>query len=138
MNELGNYLRELRGKKSLRDVTKETGVSHAYLSTLEKGCDPRTGKPRKPATDVLKKLADYYGAQYFDLLILAGYLDDEFNQGFNDQSDATPNLFGFITSVEQSKTIRYGNIELNEDQKATVANMLREIEIYIENQVVHP
>lgn len=75
MNELGNYLKELRGKRSLREVQKGTGISHTYLSTLEKGYDPRTKKERKPTPEVLRKLALYYEVPYVVLMTKARYVD---------------------------------------------------------------
>ncbi|WP_077212635.1 helix-turn-helix domain-containing protein [Bacillus dakarensis] len=74
MNELGNYLKELRGKKSIREVAKEVGISHTYLSTLEKGKDPRTGYGRKPSIETLQKLAIGLNVSYLELLQLVGYL----------------------------------------------------------------
>ncbi|MTD31835.1 helix-turn-helix domain-containing protein [Planomicrobium sp. YIM 101495] len=74
MNEFGEYLRKLRGKKSLRTVSDEAGISHTYLSTLEKGYDPRTQKGRKPNPDVLKKIAKALGTDYNDLMFAAGYI----------------------------------------------------------------
>ena len=73
MNEFGIYLKELRGKKSIREVAKEVGISHTYLSTLEKGKDPRTGYVRKPSLETLKKLAIGLNVSYLELLQLAGY-----------------------------------------------------------------
>lgn len=80
MNELGDFLRKLRGNLSLRDVQEGTGISHTYLSTLEKGYDPRTKKQRKPTPEVLQKLANYYKVNYRDLMFLAGYLDVAINE----------------------------------------------------------
>lgn len=34
---LGELLRQLRGKESLRSVSKRAGISHNYLSIVEKG-----------------------------------------------------------------------------------------------------
>lgn len=87
MNKLGDYLKELRGKKSLRDVQKATGISHTYLSTLEKGFDPRTKKERKPTVDILKKLADHYKIDYYKLLVMAGYIDEQTASFFSLQSE---------------------------------------------------
>lgn len=75
MNELGEFLKKKRGKKSLREVAKECGISHTYLDTLEKGYDPRTKKERKPSPEVLQKLAAYYKVEYTYLMYLAGYID---------------------------------------------------------------
>lgn len=76
MSEIGKFLKELRGQRSLREIEKVSGVSHTYLSSLEKGADPRTGKERKPTTETLEKLAKAYNHSYFDLLERAGYLAD--------------------------------------------------------------
>src|SRR5690625_670465 len=78
-NSFGEYLKELRGSKSLREVHRATGVSHTYLSTLEKGFDPRTGNVRKPNPDILKRLADYYETDYKKLMALSGYIDQSPN-----------------------------------------------------------
>lgn len=98
-NELGDYLRKLRGNRSLREIEKHTGVSHTYLRTIEKGVDPRKkvtqkdvskelgvsesavrmwelGK-NKPSPDVLRRLADYHQVEYIDLLMRAGYINLE-------------------------------------------------------------
>lgn len=77
MNELGYYLKGLRGKKSLREVAEKCGISHTYLDTLEKGYDPRTKKERKPNPEVLEKLANYYSVDYEHLMYLAKYMDED-------------------------------------------------------------
>ncbi|MCF6411498.1 helix-turn-helix domain-containing protein [Pseudalkalibacillus salsuginis] len=79
MNELGDFLKHLRGNLSLREVQEGTGISHTYLSTLEKGVDPRTKKPRKPTPEVLLKLARFYKVEYGTLMFLAGYVNSKMN-----------------------------------------------------------
>lgn len=74
--DIGNYLREIRGKRSLRNISELTGVSHTHLSDIEKGKDRRTGKTMIPSPDALKKIADGTGADYLEMLKLAGYLSD--------------------------------------------------------------
>lgn len=78
---IGKILKELRGKRSLREIERESGVSHTYLSSLEKGRDPRTGKERKPTPDTLKKLAHVYSVPYEWLMGAAGYM--EFEEGLS-------------------------------------------------------
>lgn len=73
-NEFGEYLKELRGKRSLREMERVTGISHTYLSTLEKGYDPRSGKERKPTPETLKKLSATLEVSYTDLMKKAGYM----------------------------------------------------------------
>ncbi|RIN73408.1 XRE family transcriptional regulator, partial [Staphylococcus simulans] len=60
MNEFGKKIRELRGKKSLREASKGIGISHTYLDSSENGYDTRTGKERKPTLNVINKISLYY------------------------------------------------------------------------------
>lgn len=75
MEKLGDLLCQLRKytKKSLRKVASEANISHTYLSTLEKGVDPRTNKPRKPSPDTLKKLALYYQTPLRNFYSILGF-----------------------------------------------------------------
>lgn len=83
MNTLPDLLRKLRGKESLRDVSKRAGISHNYLSQLEKGVDPRTGKQIRPTPETLKRLADAYNYDYKEIMKIAGYIDEEENGNQN-------------------------------------------------------
>jgi transcriptional regulator with XRE-family HTH domain len=74
---LGDLLRQLRGKESLRSVSKRAGISHNYLSIVEKGVDPRTGAPVKPSPDTLRSLSRAYNYPYKDLMLTAGYSELE-------------------------------------------------------------
>lgn len=62
-------------KLSLREAANLIGISHSYLSTLEKGFDPRTGSPIKPTPETLKLISEAYGIKYEKLMIAAGYLN---------------------------------------------------------------
>lgn len=75
--ELKDLLRKLRGKESLRKVSRRAGISHNYLSIIEKGIDPRTGSPVHPSPETLKALAKAYSYPYEDLLVAAGYIDSQ-------------------------------------------------------------
>lgn len=72
MNEFGKKLKELRGNQSIREASRNIGISHTYLDSLEKGVDPRTGKERKPTIEVVQKLSQYYNIDFFDLSRLSG------------------------------------------------------------------
>lgn len=76
VSELRKLLRELRGKESLREAAKRMGLSHSYLSILEKGTDPRSNAPVNPSPDTLKLISEAYHYPYIKLLRLAGYIDD--------------------------------------------------------------
>lgn len=76
MTEIGNVLKELRGKMSLREASEKIGISHTYLDTIEKGFDKRSGKHVNPSPETLRLISDAYNYPYIDLLKLAGYIDE--------------------------------------------------------------
>ena len=76
MNELGELLRNLRGKRSLREVAKQVDISHTYISDLEKGFRRDTKAPINPSPETLKRLADAYDYPYEKLMSAAGYIDE--------------------------------------------------------------
>ena len=82
MEELSIFLKDLRlaKKKSIRKAAEEAKISHTYLSTLEKGYDPRTNNVRKPTPDILRKLSHYYDVPFIKLMELAGYTQQEHNE----------------------------------------------------------
>lgn len=57
-NKLGKFLREKRGKISLRDFARKLDISHTYLDSLEKGYDSRNKKPVRVTVDTLSKIAN--------------------------------------------------------------------------------
>lgn len=87
MSEVGKLMRKIRGKDSLRTAGEKTGISHNYLSILEKGIDPRTGSPIKPSPDTLRAFAKGYPTvTYEELMKVAGYIDEDEigNKKYND------------------------------------------------------
>ncbi len=58
INKLGDFLKQQRGNSSLRVFAEKLDISHTHLDSLEKGVDPRTGKPVRVTVDTLKKIAD--------------------------------------------------------------------------------
>lgn len=75
MTELGDYLRSLRGKYSLRDIADRTNgeLSHNTIAMAEKGTNTR-GKVYNPSIEVLKALAKVYDIDPLILFKKAGYL----------------------------------------------------------------
>ena len=72
MNYIGNFIRKYRGDMSLRDFAEKCGISHTHLDSIEKGIDPRTGKPVSVTVETLKKIANAMGMTINDLLIQSG------------------------------------------------------------------
>lgn len=82
---LGDLIKQYRNNKnmSLRDFAKQCGLSHTYISALEKNIDPRTGKPIAPTLDTVKYLSKGMNMSIEDILKI---LDDE--QEFKIKEDA--------------------------------------------------
>lgn len=78
MGELQEILVQKRKelKLSLREAGNLIGISHSYLSTLEKGVDPRTNTPIKPSPETLKLISKAYNIDYHILMKAAGYLEE--------------------------------------------------------------
>ncbi len=49
---------------SLRQAAARIGISHTYLSAIEKEYDPRTGNPVTPSPDSLLKICNAYDIPY--------------------------------------------------------------------------
>ena len=49
---------------SLREAAARIGISHTYLSAIEKEYDPRTGNPVTPSPDSLLKICNAYNIPY--------------------------------------------------------------------------
>ena len=87
-NQLGNYLKSLRGNLSYREVAKRTGdrISHSAVAQAEKGINTR-GKPYVPSPETLKELAGVYHVSFDDLMMRAGYLINPTNVRTHPTSD---------------------------------------------------
>lgn len=73
---LGDLIKEFRAnnKLSLRDFAQRCGLSHTYISALEKNIDPRTGKPIAPTLDTIKYISKGMNISIEEILKI---LDDE-------------------------------------------------------------
>lgn len=72
MNYIGEYIKKCRGNMSLRAFAEKCGISHTHLDSIEKGFDPRTGKPVSVTVETLKKIANAMNMTVNDLLIKSG------------------------------------------------------------------
>ena len=69
---LGEYIVKYREKHDLsqRQFANRCGVSNAYISNIEAGFNPHTGKPISPSVVSLKKLAAGLGLTVNDLTMI--------------------------------------------------------------------
>ena len=66
MKSFGETIFEARMEQgwSLREAAANIGISHTYLSAIEKEYDPRTGNPVTPSPDSLLKICNAYDLPY--------------------------------------------------------------------------
>ncbi len=66
MKSFGERIFDARMEKgwSLREASAHIGISHTYLSAIEKEYDPRTGNPVTPSPDSLLKICNAYDIPY--------------------------------------------------------------------------
>lgn len=88
--EFGQYLKSLREKLNLtmRELDKQSGVSHSYISQLERG------KRGIPSPEILSKLAGPLGESPLNLMIKAGHIKiDGVDKIATNIRDLTPSSF---------------------------------------------
>jgi transcriptional regulator with XRE-family HTH domain len=73
MENFGPYMRRLRKDRqlTLKQVETQAKVSNAYISQIERGLR------NPPHPDILKRLAKTYDVELRDLLVAAGYLEED-------------------------------------------------------------
>ncbi len=73
METFGAYIKRLRKEKglTLKQVEKAARVSNAYVSQVERG------RRNPPHPYILKRLAKAYDISQRDLLVAAGYLEED-------------------------------------------------------------
>lgn len=69
---LGDYIKEYRRlhKYSMDDFAHRTGMSKAYISILERNCNPSTGKAAIPSLDTIKRVALATSVDFNDLIAM--------------------------------------------------------------------
>ncbi|BAF60147.1 predicted transcriptional regulator [Pelotomaculum thermopropionicum SI] len=130
MTKLSRLLKQLRGDEPLRDAAERAGISHTYLSQLEKGIDPRTGKEIRPSPETLKGISKAYNYPYEKLLAVAGYLEETGKSAISDPS--TPSLWYRDTpptKIELEVFLKNANVyfdgaPLNEEDKEDILDYL--------------
>ena len=82
---LGDLIKEYRTihKLSLRDFAQRCGLSHTYISALEKNIDSRTGKPIAPTLDTVKYISKGMNLSIEEILKI---LDDEQEFKMNEEA----------------------------------------------------
>jgi transcriptional regulator with XRE-family HTH domain len=73
MESFGSYMRRLRKERglTLKRVETQAKVSNAYISQIERGLR------NPPHPDILNRLAKVYDVPHRELLVAAGYLEED-------------------------------------------------------------
>jgi transcriptional regulator with XRE-family HTH domain len=125
---IGEYVKRKRKEydMSLREFAEKCDISHSYLNIIEKGADPRTGKPISPTLEIVEKIAIGTNIPLAELLAITGYIamrdipvkKDELSEGTNEQA------------VTLSKRIA----QLPEDKRKTIETLLKVYEMENNNE----
>jgi len=70
MKTLGQHIKQLRGTKSLSQLSRECGIDKGYLSKIERD-------ERKPKPEMLDNIAKAYGGDYNEMLEICGYKEPD-------------------------------------------------------------
>jgi transcriptional regulator with XRE-family HTH domain len=106
--KIGTFIKRKRKEMnlSLRGFADKCAISHTYLSSLEKGIDPRSGKEISPTLETVQKIAIGTNTPLTELLSIIDYID------LNNAS-------------AKSRTIANEIDELPEDKRKMMETMLK-------------
>ena len=122
MQSFGPYLRKLRKGKglTLKQVEKAAQVSNAYISQVERGLR------NPPHPEILQRLANVYGIPQRDLLVAAGYLEEDSNE--KKERERLESAFEFvIRDPEYRQGTRLKGSHLTLDAKRFIVEMYEKI-----------
>lgn len=100
IDKLSAFVREKRGDMSLREFAKLcSNISHTQIDSIERGVDPRTGKPVRPTVETLSKIAKGTGVSVAYLAALANG-DDTDNIAFHENKKIPKDLKKILEEEE--------------------------------------
>ncbi|MBJ8045973.1 MULTISPECIES: helix-turn-helix domain-containing protein [Bacillus cereus group] len=106
MKTLGMIIREYRQERnlSLREFATRCQLSHSYIDKLEKGIDPRNGKPVEPTLAVIEQIAKAINKDKTNLLEEIGYLNspNDIKLSPKDERDIARDLEKTLKDLENS------------------------------------
>lgn len=121
MNDFAELMKSKRKelKLSLRNAAKLIGISHSYLSMLEKGVDPRSSSLIKPTPETLKYISDAYNISYTYLMTIVGYITQTENEDLSDKEkfDIEKEAQKMIDNIDKLDTVEFCGTPADEDDK---------------------
>ncbi|MFD1736845.1 helix-turn-helix domain-containing protein [Bacillus salitolerans] len=113
---LGSILVDVRTNRlkiSLRKASDLIGISHNYLSLLEKGVDPRNNRPVQVTPEILKKIAEAYELPIEELLNMAGFLTEFETEKIN-----------LLEMLQSSKEVTFGDKVFSSEEKRKLLTII--------------
>lgn len=109
---IGEYVKQYRKSQglSMQAFGEKCNLSRAYISILEKGINPTTGKPFAPTVETLNKIAEATGVSIDTLIPM---LDGNQLVTLNDNSDNN-------TNNPQTKKVPKDLKKILEDEEVTL------------------
>lgn len=95
-SDFGVRIRELRRQAHMnqREVAAKVGIDFTYLSKIESGAMP------PPSEDKIRKLANVFGADEYELITLAGKVPQNWKQLITQDKD----VLKFLRAYKPDKT----------------------------------
>ncbi|MGH1260516.1 MULTISPECIES: helix-turn-helix domain-containing protein [Bacillus] len=127
MKTLGNIINEYRKEKnlSLREFALRCQLSHSYIDKLEKGIDPRNGKPVEPTLAVIEQIAKALNKNKSDLLEEIGYLElksiDKITLSPKEERDIAKDLERTLEDLDNSEdALMFDGEPIDDDTKELI------------------
>ena len=126
-NELGEFLEKLRGKLSLREAARKSGLSHTYIRDLELGMNRKTKAPIRPSADTLKRLAVAYDYPVSELLKRAGYLEEEKGLTDKDKIDIAKRMDQIRKDLTKEDGLLFNGEPLSEEAMESLMEAMEHV-----------
>lgn len=97
---------------SIRKAAEKIGISHSYLTMIEKGNDPRTKKEIKITPETIKLISKAYKIDYDELMEAAGYIEKNSNEKFKITEDEKKIIETYRSLNKQGKEIIKQQLDL--------------------------
>lgn len=128
---------------SLRSAAELIGISHSYLSILEKGIDPRSNSVSKPTPETLKLISKAYHLDYNELMQIAGYISDTNDALFEEgKFDIEKEAKKIIENINKLDVVKFcGTLADEEDKeylKLVSERFLSDIRVYNKQKYTTP
>lgn len=125
MSKVGDFIRDRRLAKGLskRQLAEKAGISHSEVHRIE------NGERQNPSVPMLIALADALGIPQDDILVLAGYKNDDNNIPLIER------VFPDLKTQKQQETAQKivdGLSRNNQLKDAQYDELVRQVEMYLD------